>query len=93
MSLNERRKKIFELVKNSGYMPIEKLVSNFKVTPQTIRFDWYGIMVALPFLLASLIPTTTQGALILLGSKQISEKLLQKLLRTGVQFLFHLEQR
>ena len=39
MSLNERRKKIFELVKNSGYMPIEKLVNNFKVTPQTIRFD------------------------------------------------------
>jgi DeoR family glycerol-3-phosphate regulon repressor len=39
MSLNERRKKIFELVKNSGYMPIEKLVSNFKVSPQTIRFD------------------------------------------------------
>jgi len=39
MSVIERRKKIFELVKSSGYMPIEKLVGNFKITPQTIRFD------------------------------------------------------
>jgi DeoR family glycerol-3-phosphate regulon repressor len=34
-----RRDKILAMIQKAGYMPIEALVSSFKVTPQTIRFD------------------------------------------------------
>jgi DeoR family glycerol-3-phosphate regulon repressor len=39
LSPRARREKILELVKQTGYMPIEALTSSFRVTPQTIRFD------------------------------------------------------
>ena len=39
LSPRARREKILELIRQSGYMPIEALTSSFQVTPQTIRFD------------------------------------------------------
>jgi DeoR family glycerol-3-phosphate regulon repressor len=39
LSPRARREKILDLIRQSGYMPIEALTSSFKVTPQTIRFD------------------------------------------------------
>jgi len=39
LSVRARRRKILELIQNAGYMPIETLVTGFKVTPQTIRVD------------------------------------------------------
>ena len=39
MTVNARRERILELVKRSGYIAIEELVTQFRVTPQTIRAD------------------------------------------------------
>ena len=39
MSPGARRERILELIKGSGYMAIEDLVTHFRVTPQTIRAD------------------------------------------------------
>ena len=39
MSPGARRDRILELIKGSGYMAIEGLVTHFRVTPQTIRTD------------------------------------------------------
>lgn len=39
MTLTARRERILELIKGSGYMSIEDLVTHFRVTPQTIRGD------------------------------------------------------
>lgn len=39
MNVKDRRQKIFELVNAFGYISTEKLTSEFKVTPQTLRCD------------------------------------------------------
>jgi DeoR family transcriptional regulator, glycerol-3-phosphate regulon repressor len=39
MTVNARRERILELIKGSGYIAIEDLVTHFRVTPQTIRGD------------------------------------------------------
>ena len=39
LSVRARRRKILEMIQSAGYMPIETLVTGFKVTPQTIRVD------------------------------------------------------
>ena len=39
MTVNDRRERILELIRGSGYLAIEDLAAHFRVTPQTIRGD------------------------------------------------------